>query len=1087
MQNNAQDPINVGGDSDILLVNHVASSINQGVMTGNVRATASLSSSQEQATINSGPSGIPLNTPPRCKSPGCKFADRPHAHLQQVDQPVPSSMMLPWMDGVKSVLDKVCKDMNTIGKFLSEQRHRIEKITETQLELKETVAKLVKASEERPSKKRRIGDVEENPQPLPQTNSNGPAPSRINLMVRPIMTVPPQGLQRTGFVSGTGAYRISGPDKKFELEDGSLLTPDFASVTYTRPEGASKLNILYAITKGPKFGYKIAGRALLGDGFTKRHIMAGADHPPLQLMEFKDFNVFLFREDGNYVFHNVIKVAAKPELIEKIRNASDRMHMGSGTITPVCANTVGIGQVLGMSINKYMHMINGNIDMFLDLFHVVISVLAILSIIAYSVVMSLPASDDPEAELNVVNTPILTDPLVAVLDLYPLNSLSPVRYNSRQGGIIEWYVSPFNLFSSEWLFCTKFRYMPYHHFVGGCPVYEFEFSSHSDEIITYFVENHDLTEDRAVMNLLQLICDVVEEYDDSWDFHKDCYPRTSFESGFVGFNYVPYSNCPGLDDYAPYVEVSYPTIDSRADTEAGIRLLALEGLNISACDSPFAIMAEFYTQRVEFLSSALVNNSINFDNNHHMHATNGNHRGSRSPQPRPTPPANLQTVNINPPRQVQGQLPALQDRAKSVRATAESNLRIKSKEKKNARGKMGGNNGHKAAVGQLVSQLQDVSADLAGTRDALKAKAAEVREVREEVKESMDMKKEEAKALEKAIKDSEEADKKIRSEAYFTKMFGGFLHREWSFDRNPTHTYYWHWLTFVLSASILIHHMSIMDVNPRFLDDLVHVDTNCGEKLMCEERQVPVSMGWGLQWLPVLEERFNYKINEYMNVHCTETLGVKYCRYKGVLVVNYKFRDSILYEFEWLALVTLIISMLLLSEDNKMIERHRIVEICGVGHRYDPRTHAPRDLRPDLNSLNEIKHENPGYGVVEVSICRKHFSLIDLVFRILGIRKNKRRKQLVSLELLSQLLCAPVFAMNVDDETLWLKVNTVTKTLHTINDNRFVYFEDMHLGSIRLSWLMLSLENNALRCRSWIFHCQRNSKAEVGRCRLSRR
>lgn len=79
----------------------------------------------------------------------------------------------------------------------------------------------------------------------------------------------------------------------------------------------------------------------------------------------------------------------------------------------------------------------------------------------------------------------------------------------------------------------------------------------------------------------------------------------------------------------------------------------------------------------------------------------------------------------------------------------------------------------------------------------------------------------------------------------------------------------------------------------------------------------------------------------------------------------------------------------------------------------------PGDGRPDLQSLSEIKHKDPGLANV---VFNDGYNSIDLV---------------VSLELLSQVLSQPCFSLNASHADTVVRINQTLRNLHTVNINRF--------------------------------------------------
>lgn len=112
-------------------------------------------------------------------------------------------------------------------------------------------------------------------------------------------------------------------------------------------------------------------------------------------------------------------------------------------------------------------------------------------------------------------------------------------------------------------------------------------------------------------------------------------------------------------------------------------------------------------------------------------------------------------------------------------------------------------------------------------------------------------------------------------------------------------------------------------------------------------------------------------------------------------------------------------------------ESHHYYFLC-----FDVPDHL-QDRRPDLMALTDLKHKSSKYAVIKYKCNR---GLINgLIHKIMmRLRLVQDIDELViSLELFSQLSAATNLAIDSDEKTIWTRINHSSRTLHTVNHDRY--------------------------------------------------
>jgi hypothetical protein len=102
--------------------------------------------------------------------------------------------------------------------------------------------------------------------------------------------------------------------------------------------------------------------------------------------------------------------------------------------------------------------------------------------------------------------------------------------------------------------------------------------------------------------------------------------------------------------------------------------------------------------------------------------------------------------------------------------------------------------------------------------------------------------------------------------------------------------------------------------------------------------------------------------------------------------------------------------------------------------------HIPLDLRPDANSMLEMKHSNPRYAVAEF----KNWT------------ENHVWSAKLSIELLVQ-LCVPAnMDYSADDDVVWERLKVASRTTHRVNTNRYLVLGggDLYFDTAMFAYLL---------------------------------
>jgi len=276
---------------------------------------------------------------------------------------------------------------------------------------------------------------------------------------------------------------------------------------------------------------------------------------------------------------------------------------------------------------------------------------------------------------------------------------------------------------------------------------------------------------------------------------------------------------------------------------------------------------------------------------------------------------------------------------------------------------------------KLLSQLTELTAQEAGARDALK-------EMRKDLTENQAM----IVALEKGKDDLEEKyNKTVDKLEKFNRdisieLEGRCMGAEVNFGRSIKQVWWWSWMMtaiycFVVSFGVLAFVVNMTDQN---------------------------------QYFRMCQRSLFYDRNRMVPVNGSHVMGIDYCFFVHVLVRPVSF-------FVWLLLIALRVPFHMRLPH----KREFTLKVLELDQREFP------DLRPDVLSFGELKHKDP------------------LLARVVIVRNWRRfydrysKTQLVSLELLAQLMTPKTAPLDSDPATVWKRMNFSAASFHSVNVDRY--------------------------------------------------